>query len=105
MDLRVICWPTHPTVAVTMSANPSGDTAAIHREAAESNVPRGARYPHVPLRAVTAFNTFLGYLTDHAQTTQLAIISAQHTCELSQLFGAGGAVALSHSDFSLLVTR
>lgn len=66
---------------------------------------RGPRYPHVPVRTVTAFNTFLGYLTDHAASTQLAVISARKTSEISQLFGASGAVALSHSDFSLLVVR
>ena len=64
---------------------------------------RGPRYPHVRVRTVTAFSTFVGYLTDHAASTQLAVISAQKTSEISQLFGASGAIALSHSDFSLLV--
>ena len=66
---------------------------------------RGPRYPHVQVRTVTAFSTFVGYLADHAASTQLAVISAQKTTEISQLFGASGAVALSHSDFSLLVVR
>lgn len=66
---------------------------------------RGPRYPHVQVRTVTAFNTFLGYLTEHAATAQLAVLSAKKTSELFQLFGASGAVALSHSDFSLLVVR
>ncbi|HEY8997878.1 MAG TPA: universal stress protein [Edaphobacter sp.] len=66
---------------------------------------RGPRYPHVPLRTVTASSTFVGYLAEHAATTQLAVISADKTSELFQIFGAGGAVALKHTDFSLLVTR
>ena len=66
---------------------------------------RSPRYPHVTLKTLTAFTTFLGYLSEHAATTQLAVISARKTAELFQIFGAGGAVALKHSDFSLLIVR
>lgn len=66
---------------------------------------RSPRYPHVTLHTMTAFSTFLGYLSEHAATTQLAVISARKTAELFQIFGAGGAIALKHSDFSLLIVR
>jgi nucleotide-binding universal stress UspA family protein len=66
---------------------------------------RGPRYPAVELHIVTAFGTFLRYLTEHAKGTQLAVVSAQKTSEICQLVGAGRAVASSDSDFSLLVVR
>jgi nucleotide-binding universal stress UspA family protein len=66
---------------------------------------RAPRYPDVQLDTVTAFGTFLGYLADHATTIQLAIVGAHRTSEICQLLGPSGAVALGHSDFSLLVAR
>ena len=66
---------------------------------------RAPHYPEVQLDAVTAFDTFLSYLADHATTIQLAIVGAHRTSEICQLVGPSGAVALGHSDFSLLVAR
>jgi nucleotide-binding universal stress UspA family protein len=64
-----------------------------------------SHYPGVHLRTVTASGTFLSYLADHAATVQLAVVGAYHTSEICQLVGPTGAVALHHSDFSLLVVR
>ncbi len=65
----------------------------------------GSHYPGVQVRTVTAFGTFLSYLAEHAATVQLAVVGAYHTSEICQLVGPTGAVALRHSDFSLLVVR
>jgi len=66
---------------------------------------RAPHYPKVHLRALTVFGTFLSYLADHATSIQLAIIGSHRTSEICQLVGPSGAVALGHSDFSLLVAR
>ena len=66
------------------------------------------RAPHhreVDVRTVTAYGTFLTYLTEHANSTQLVIVGATQACEVRQLVDTPGAVALRDSDFSLLVAR
>jgi nucleotide-binding universal stress UspA family protein len=65
----------------------------------------GSHSPEVNLCTVTASDTFLCYLAEHASTTQLAVVGAHHTSEICQLVGPTGAVALHQSDFSLLVVR
>lgn len=66
---------------------------------------RGPRNPDVQLRTVTAFNTFIGYLSDRAMTTQLALVGAHKTSSICQLVSASGGIRLSQNDFSLLVAR
>jgi nucleotide-binding universal stress UspA family protein len=62
-------------------------------------------YPEVEVRVVVAYGTFLNYLTAHAKTIQLVIVGATHASEVQQLVGPAGALALRHTDFSLLVVR
>ena len=64
--------------------------------------------PHhreVDVRTVTAYGTFLTYLTEHAKSIHLVIVGATQACEVRQLVDSCGAVALRDSDFSLLVAR
>jgi nucleotide-binding universal stress UspA family protein len=62
-------------------------------------------YPEVHVRTVTAYSTFLSYLTEHAKSIQLVIVGANQASEVQQLVGPAGARALRHSDFALLVVR
>jgi nucleotide-binding universal stress UspA family protein len=63
------------------------------------------RYPEVDVHTVVAYGTFLNYLTEHAKTIQLVVVSGARAEEVQQFVGPAGAHALRCSDFSLLVVR
>ncbi|SPM42424.1 universal stress protein UspA-like protein [Mycobacterium numidiamassiliense] len=60
-------------------------------------------YADVEIETFHSEGSFLNYLTEHAESIELAVIGAAQAGELRQLLGAPGAMALRDSHFSLLV--
>ena len=60
-------------------------------------------YPEVEADTIALEGRFLDYLAEHAASIQLVMVGATRTGEVQQLLGPAGALALRHSDFSLLI--
>jgi nucleotide-binding universal stress UspA family protein len=63
------------------------------------------RYPAVRVHTIAAHNTFLNYLTEHANTIRLVVVGATQKDEVQQLVGPAADHALHRSDFALLVVH
>ena len=66
---------------------------------------RTPHFPEVQVRTVTAFGTLLSYLADHAADVEVVIVGGNQACVIQEIVGPTGALALRHSDFTLLVVR
>jgi nucleotide-binding universal stress UspA family protein len=60
-------------------------------------------YPEVDIETISLEGSFFDYLAENAASIQLVMVSSARTGEVQELLGSPGALALSHSDSSLLI--